>query len=1764
MKAYTSRNTYDERDRFTGVREQMGQVRLDSEANLQADIVRGDARRRSGDLVEGSPDDGFRITDTHLLDPVLSLEGWSAVGLAADDERVITPQLRLVRRDPDTLPHVLRTRGHTAVTRQMPGVDLLRLPVPLHPEGATYVAASVVIQVRFDRPPTDDEVVDVRVVVLDIDGDEHDVGAAPAPEAPDAVQASAPWISVTVPIDDLAPLRRGSGADETLVLAGWGLRGLPPRATVDVDALLAVDGGLGEADLVVRGGDGTVTGAGRLFVRGLRTFLEHDWRYSLQPDLPDPEPLVRPTPGPDESVDHHLVFVDLFEDVVRGFQDPRVLEPALGGEETAFRTRKVTQIRALQVPPGGSERLLSPTGDGRLTTNVPVGSLPDRFPPEERDPCRDRCLYTVNATTGEGYRGSENIHVRVEVLVEPTAGQPGVIGWSRDNAAHVVPLVVDAVAGAESVFVAPEDARAFTAGGLVVVEDRRSRLDPGRAEHRAQVRALRTVNSATGELELEPAGWTLTTDPVPLVLGGGLDRTFLRADAAAVRRWDGVDHLLTQVRYNLVDGIDFAFDGDDFRVLEHWTFTARVAGPDSVAEGVVEQLTRAPVAGPRHERVPLARVTWTPAGREFEDLRVRFLPLQEVRDRLVELGARRLAPGAFTVVVGDGRRTFGDIDQDIAEGVTGDEALQAALDRIGAAGGAIYVRAGEYRLEHPVLVQNRSMVRILGDGAASRLQVTGAGGAFHVDGCGTDGEISIELLSLAETPELETPIGSEAARPVVPRPFGPIIPVPALPFVRPILVTDLFSSVPTAPDLVASLALRLREVGPLEGRAAGSVVATLTQLRRLQRAEPGRPLEDVAPDELDVLRRLPHGVVTVTDSHRVRLANLTLTSREQGQADGLVAAAVLVSGSCSDLVVDGCRMLAPSGVVAAAYARSFTPGAIALWPRSGLFLHGLAVRDCVIEASGEASHGIRVADGVLDGVVVTGNRVGGFSTGIAVEDAAESRADEAVDRTVVRDNVVVAGTGGVRVSGDGVDVEANEVRLGGGPDPTGAGVRAGIHITGIANRVRDNWVSLDRRVAPALSVQAGVVVGTAVDDGRPVGRPVHDVEVSGNRVDGGGAQGCGVLIGGSTPCLDVLVRGNTLRSLGDAGVRVWASSGPVGGARIEDNTIEDVARDYLSWGPAVIEEVRALADATLPANATPRDVLDVLVGMGAVAVAAMDAVLRWLERATLRGGIVLSLAEDCQVRGNRIREVGRTSFPAGFVRPGAAIRTAGVAAVGTSDLVVAGNRVRGVRTPVTEVRPPIGPLGPFRPPVLDILPGLIRPVRPGRIRDIFGPAVALRRETMEYAAGNARSRQRIGQRIYAAIESLGGALDEGGPESKRLAIELQGGLTQMLEAQGLDAHTSAAHHVRATLSRVAALTAPDPAVAGAWDTAARFDAALASTEGDAAVATAATEVLEGAPELVAGLEGLGFDAEGQATAVLAGGGTSAARAKARAELAATMGTLAEARSRKVLVEQSAGAGALSTTDRAVAEGILHLSLTALDVPDPAELNEKAVENLARGGAGLTEVLRTVSAPLADRVGTDIARLRAAGARPTSADVDRLTSTLKEVQAFTRGEQAVHEVAAVDLDAQQDTFRSQLIAVTADQIERRVAALDVDPEASASRNLALIEQATAQLGNLVGTDARARTTAREARAALKEALDDVEHRAEHQARAKSLLAELAASHGLPTATQTSSVRRVPSRLANPLASRPRRPPSHRRPPPRAPTRPPRSPHWVSSC
>ena len=66
----------------------------------------------------------------------------------------------------------------------------------------------------------------------------------------------------------------------------------------------------------------------------------------------------------------------------------------------------------------------------------------------------------------------------------------------------------------------------------------------------------------------------------------------------------------------------------------------------------------------------------------------------------------------------------------------------------------------------------------------------------------------------------------------------------------------------------------------------------------------------------------------------------------------------------------------------------------------------------------------------------------------------------------------------------------------------------------------------------------------------------------------------------------------------------------------------------------------------LSANATrPRDALDRLLTLDPPAEIALDAVLRWLDVATLRGAIVLSLTEESSVVGNAVQGVGTRDTP---------------------------------------------------------------------------------------------------------------------------------------------------------------------------------------------------------------------------------------------------------------------------------------------------------------------------------------------------------------------------------------------------------------------------------------------------------------------------------------------------------------------------------------
>ncbi|MEM0947930.1 MAG: hypothetical protein AAGK37_11020 [Pseudomonadota bacterium] len=1691
MKSKTSRLRFDEARQFSYVAERMGQPQLDSDANEQAKILTTSARRRTGDIAEGSPDDGFLCADSYLLEPVNGLRGWSVEGLPADDLRDIRTELTLARRDPESLPFVVRARGVTRLRRQFPEpFDLLARPLPLDPASVTFQAATVVVRLRFERPPTDDEIVDIQLRFEDANGDMREVSPI------DPAVRGGDWRRISIPIAafDAFPRTPRDGGGVGLFVRGWDIAGLPPRAEVFVDALEVTDDDLAETDFVIRGGDGTVPGAGRLFADGLRTFLESDMRYSVQRYLPNPPPLERPA---DLNV-RHLVYVDLFEMPRHSFEDDFIEEIALDGEETGFRSRLTTQVRVEELAPGAPPLPPSAMGNGRLTTNAAEGVRPDRFPPEEPDPCRDRCLFSENVSLGLGFRGTQHAHVRLEVLHSGEGLDAPIFAWSRDNASVVAPLIETAPADAVSVVVAPEEAARFAANDLVVVEDDWTRLDPG-GEGLPVVRLLRSVDTATGRLEFFPGAEFLVTDPANLNVGGPVGRAYPVERAAAVRRWDGVDWWLPQFRFNLRDNITFAVDGDDVRAGEYWTFTARVRDPDGRAEGIIETLTAEPVHGPERVRAPLALVEWTEASRILTDLRARYLPLREVRDRLIELGQRHISPGAFTVVVGDGVRTFGDIDQNLPEGVTGDEAVQTALARLGDAGGTIYMCAGAYTFESAVLLQARNGVRILGDGPASRIRVTGAGGAFHLDACGTRERVTLELMALEETPALNTPFGSAQPVDVI---LGP--PTDAGPGgidtaiggliagaldARPLLPADLTFAAAGPNGPVAALGTRLRTLRPGFGRIGASIVRTLERLRRRQREQPNVPLELSAPEELAVIQGLPHGVVTVCDCQNIDIRRLEIRSRAAAGDTRAVGAGVLITGDVANITVEDNSIAAPDGVTALPYARYLSLSALISFPRASLFAKNITVAGNLITPFEDGRNGIRIADGTLTGLSLTGNSISGFPIGIDVDDRAEAR-QAGLDRIVVRDNKLSnIDAIGVSVDGDGVDLEANEIRLAPGADPD-LSLRAAIRVTGTGTRVRDCWIVLppSSDARDPLALEAGVVIGAGIGGGRSLARAVSDLEVVDTRISGAGAASLadGIVIAGPQPCHDIRLSRNVIRALGGSAIRAMAHGAPIGALTVADNRIEDVARAAVSWSAAAVAALGAREGrlAGLAMQTDPRTALARLLALDAPSAEAIDALLRWLDMALLRGGVVLSGVEEAAILRNAIRGVGTRAVPPNFRDPGGEIRTAGTLAVGGRDVNASDNRVEdviGVVQPIQFNPPPVP--GPVRPPVFDLLDRFrLEPLTPlGASRFLRGnsvhePLSGLRANVARFALAPDQeiAAGRAGLRL--GVDSVLPGLRAAGGEIAIVAERIGEASDLLGDAAGDAEMREAADLLRAAVSDAAALTAPDSASAEVWSLAGAFDrTTLASPEIVAEQAKLVLEAFEALPPLQ---KDAAPEVAANARAVLDNPGSPLARRR----LAADTGKLA------LVVEtgQSFASPAIAadaTGNAGSTEALRELAAAVSDtlaVPEGARPSERltaAIDPVARLIADLEPLapdgarrIRDTMAALTEGRPSAIRRNRVAALRAlvreeTAAVIEVLAAREDDDAAAARADGTDAEGLARAVIRRAKDQRASLLAASAAVVDTRLAETQAIDQLDESFDLKLSELAALQLVSL---------------------------------------------------------------------------------------------------
>jgi hypothetical protein len=131
----------------------------------------------------------------------------------------------------------------------------------------------------------------------------------------------------------------------------------------------------------------------------------------------------------------YLVYLDVWERLVTFVEDDSIREIALGGPDTAARSRVVWQVRVVDT--AGKEQQADNDPDGLLQELRPLLSaaklMAQALPgPTSDDPC------VVPSTSR--YRGVENQLYRVEIHTSGTEGR-ATFKWSRDNGSVVFPIL---------------------------------------------------------------------------------------------------------------------------------------------------------------------------------------------------------------------------------------------------------------------------------------------------------------------------------------------------------------------------------------------------------------------------------------------------------------------------------------------------------------------------------------------------------------------------------------------------------------------------------------------------------------------------------------------------------------------------------------------------------------------------------------------------------------------------------------------------------------------------------------------------------------------------------------------------------------------------------------------------------------------------------------------------------------------------------------------------------------------------------------------------------------------------------------------------------------------------------------------------------------------------------------------------------------------------------------------------------------------------
>jgi len=451
-------------------------------------------------------------------------------------------------------------------------------------------------------------------------------------------------------------------------------------------------------------------GAGTMYVGGVRAVLpqtelysqqiSHDWMdWAIDGDW-----VAQPTAKP---ATNEYVYLLLREQEVSGVEDSDLKDIALGGPDTAQRTRLIQHVERLATTGTDCPSALA---DAEKTDWAAKGFEFDANDMRVQSFGRMEVSFVPNGTSTpcdptaqSGYLGADNRLIRVQIS-NATSGALSFL-WGYDDASFLYPVTVTDKQTL-TLQAAPVDAEHIPQGGQAV----EVLMDA------AQLANGQYVAAPVGQV-FKLATSSYNSDNKQLSLPGSLDIAVYGDGTAAhpsppqvyLRVWEQQLPFTPGTAVTLGDtGLQVTLtskNNEPFRVGDYWMFAVRPANPQLIYPERYSTPQRPD--GPREWICPLGVILWSNNPPIVSDCRNLF-------DNLVTL-TKREGGGCCTVNVTAASHNNGTLT------------IQQAINQVLSTGGIVCLGPGTFHLTTTLSISGATLpIQVVGEGAGSMFQVGGA------------------------------------------------------------------------------------------------------------------------------------------------------------------------------------------------------------------------------------------------------------------------------------------------------------------------------------------------------------------------------------------------------------------------------------------------------------------------------------------------------------------------------------------------------------------------------------------------------------------------------------------------------------------------------------------------------------------------------------------------------------------------------------------------------------------------------------------------------------------------------------------------------------------------------------------------------------------------------------------------------------------------------------------------------------------------------